>query len=174
VKFYKKVFWVLVAMLAAVQFIRPEKNTTLVPAENNIAQQILIPAGVDSVLRRSCYNCHSNNTEYPWYAEVQPAGWWLAGHIRDGKSHLNFDEFANYPLRRQYHKLEEIQEMVEADKMPLPSYLWMHREDKLSPAEKSAVLNWSIEARRTMESKHPADSLHPLPRPQPSAPPQAM
>ena len=87
---------------------------------------------------------------------------------------MNFDEFANYSPRRQYHKLEEIQEMIETDKMPLPSYLWMHRKDRLSAAEKSAVINWSVESRKTMESNYPADSLRSLVRPQPSAPPQTM
>ncbi len=158
-KILKKILLVLALGLVVIQFIRAEKNATLVPAENNIAQQIPVPSDVDSVLRRSCYNCHSNNTEYPWYSEVQPVGWWLASHIREGKGHLNFDEFADYNLRRQYHKFEEIEEMIETDQMPLPSYLWIHRDDKLSPAEKTAVINWSIASRQIMESKYPIDSL---------------
>ena len=164
-KIIKLVFLVLVLAFVLMQFVRAGKNNSLVPPENNIGQQIPVPADVDSILKLSCYNCHSNNTVYPWYAEIQPVGWWLAGHIRDGKRGLNFDEFANYPIWRQYRKLEQIKEQIEKGEMPYPPYLWIHRNARLSPEKKSTVISWCLTSRKTMAAKYPTDSLRRPPRP---------
>ena len=90
----------------------------------------------------TCYDCHSNNTRYPWYAEVQPAAWWLAGHIRDGKDHLNFSEFGSYPAKRAARKLEQCGEQIEEDSMPLASYRLIHRDARFNPEQKKRIIEW--------------------------------
>jgi hypothetical protein len=118
-----------------------------------------VPADVHSILKTSCNDCHSNNTVYPWYAEVQPVTWWLNGHIVDGKKHLNLSEFATYSLRKQYHKLEEIDEMVKKGEMPLDSYLWIHKNADLSDGQKLTIANWVTSVMDTMKAHYPIDSL---------------
>ncbi len=157
-KLWKKIVVVLAAVVVILQFFRPEKNNGNSPA-HSIAQLFAVPPGVQTVLQRSCYDCHSNNTVYPWYAEVQPAGWYLAKHIRDGKRGLNFDDYASYRLMKQYRRFKDIIDQVENDEMPLPSYLLIHRYAKLSASEKSELIQWCTAMRDTMKANFPADSL---------------
>jgi hypothetical protein len=96
---------------------------------------------------------------YPWYAQIQPAAWWLADHIKEGKKELNFSEFAGYRIRRQYKKLEEINELVKEGEMPLDSYLWIHNDAKLDEKQKLTLANWVTAIRDTMKATYPADSL---------------
>ena len=102
-----------------------------------------MPADVSALLKRACYDCHSNHTNYPWYAEVQPAGWWLAEHVKDGKRHLNFSEFAAYTSKRAKTKAGEIIDEVEEKKMPLKSYTWMHPEARLTVEEVKLIIAWA-------------------------------
>jgi hypothetical protein len=142
-----------------IQFIRPEKNKAAGTSKNDISTLHAVPANVQSILKTSCNDCHSNNTEYPWYANIQPVAWWLNDHIVDGKKHLNFSEFATYSLRKQYHKLEETDEMVEKAEMPLESYLWIHKDADLSKEQTATLLNWVNAVMDTMKAKYPIDSL---------------
>lgn len=155
----KRVFQVLLLVLIAIQFIRPAKNKAEGISNNDISKIYYVPADVKSILKTSCYDCHSNNTVYPWYAEVQPVAWWLNNHIVDGKKHLDFSEFASYSLRRQYHKLEETNEMIKEGAMPLDSYLWIHKNAKLSAGQKLIVTSWVDAVMDTMKAKYPIDSL---------------
>ena len=155
----KPALYVLTIAAIIAQFIRPPKNGSSAQTEKEIATQFSVPAEVDQILRRSCYNCHSNTTVYPWYANVQPVGWWLNSHIVDGKRDLNFDEFAGYRAFRKFRRFHDIDELVSNDKMPLPSYLWMHREAILTPEQKTTLVVWANAMRDTMKVRFPADSL---------------
>ncbi len=104
-------------------------------------------------------DCHSNNTRYPWYASIQPLAWWLADHVKDGKKHLNFDEYTQRSLRYQYHKMEETVEMVKEEEMPLPSYTWTHMDARLSNEERVAITGWAQSVMKNMEAQYPMDSL---------------
>lgn len=150
---------VIVVLLVLIKFFEPEKNVSTGVAENNIAALYTTPEGVKEILRVSCNDCHSNNTIYPWYSRVQPVAWWLNYHVTDGKRKLNFDEFATYNLRRQYHKLEETEEMVSNNEMPLKSYTLAHREAVLSEHQKQVLIDWSKSIRQQMEALYPIDSL---------------
>ncbi len=158
-KILKRTFQILLLAFIIIQFIRPAKNRADGISNNDISKIYTVPAEVESILKTSCYDCHSNNTVYPWYAEVQPVTWWLNNHIVDGKKHLNFSEFSGYSLRKQYHKLEETDEMVTKGVMPLDSYLWIHNNAKLNDAQKSIVVNWVKTVMDTMKAKYPVDSL---------------
>lgn len=165
----KKILLILLVVFVIIQFIHPKKNISDGPQANNIETKFSIPADVKTILQKACYDCHSNNTKYPWYNKVQPVAWWLANHVDEGKGKLNFDEFTNTPLRRQYHKLEEVEEQIKEGEMPLRSYTIIHKEAVLTDAEKNAVYAWVASARAAMEAAYPKDSLiKPKGAPQPS------
>lgn len=140
----------LAAVLVVAQAIRPARNLGTVDGPHHLSKLAPVPTEVDAVLQRACYDCHSNATTYPWYANVQPVGWWLEQHVRDGKRHLNFSEFTTYSLKRATKKLEETADEVREHAMPLPSYTWMHREAKLSDAEIKLLADWATNTRRTV------------------------
>ena len=106
-----------------------------------------------AILERACYDCHSNHTRYPWYAEIQPLGWWLADHVKEGKAHLNFSTFGTYPAKRQTRKLEELIEEVEGGNMPLGSYKLTHTDARLTPAEIKALTDWAASVRENLPTK---------------------
>ena len=158
-KILKRTFQVLLLAFIVIQFFRPAKNKAEGSGNNDISKLYHVPEDVQTILKTSCYDCHSNNTVYPWYAEVQPVAWWLNGHINDGKKDLNFSEFAGYRIRRQYKKLEEINGLVKKNEMPLDSYLWIHKYAKLNEQQKLTLANWVTAIRDTMKATYPADSL---------------
>jgi Haem-binding domain len=158
-KIFKRTFQILLLAFIVIQFIRPAKNISEGISNNDISKIYAVPADVQSILKTSCYDCHSNNTVYPWYAEIQPAAWWLADHIKEGKKELNFSEFASYRIGRQYRKLEEVNKEVKENEMPLESYLWIHKDSKLSDQQKLILANWVTAIRDTIKANYPADSL---------------
>ena len=158
-KILKRTFQILLVAFIVIQFFRPAKNNSEGISSNDISKIYAIPADVQSILKTSCYDCHSNNTVYPWYAEIQPAAWWLADHVKEGKKELNFSEFASYKISRQYRKLEEINKEVKEDEMPLELYLWIHKNSKLRDEQKLILANWVKAVMDTMKAKYPIDSL---------------
>jgi hypothetical protein len=158
-KILKKVLLVLLIALIIIQFIHPKRNKAEGQQPNFIGNSFAIPADVSTILAKACNDCHSNNTKYPWYAKFQPVHWWLDKHIREGKSHLNFDEYTHKSLRYQYHKMEETIEMVKEGEMPLNSYTWTHKDAKLTDDEKNKIINWANAVMDTMKAKYPVDSL---------------
>ena len=154
----KKLLLVLFVILLVLQAFRPEKNTSA-NKENDISSLYPVPDNVEQILVKACNDCHSNSTVYPWYAEVQPIAWWLDDHVKDGKKHLNFNEFASYRLAKQFHKLEEVFDEVKGGEMPLESYTVVHRDANLTDAERNIIMDWSVAVRDTMKARFPADSL---------------
>jgi hypothetical protein len=167
-KFLKRFFLFLLVVFVAIQFFRPARNKSDGISENDITRKYTIPQDVLASLKTSCYDCHSNNTRYPWYNNIQPVAWWLAGHIKDGKKDLNFSEFTSYRIGRQYIKLEQINDLIKKDAMPLSSYTWIHKDAILNQQQKMAIANWVNSLRDSMKAQYPADSLK---RPQKSQPP---
>lgn len=139
----KKILWTLLVIIIGIQFIRPARNESTVSTANDISQQYYIPPQVVGILKRSCNDCHSNNTIYPWYTNIQPVGWWMQEHIEEGKRQLNFSQFGAYKPKDQDHAMEEIMEVIEKNEMPLDSYLWMHRDAQLSAADKATLIDWA-------------------------------
>lgn len=144
----KKIFLSLFLIFVVIQFIQPSRNNEK-PTGSDITKVYLMPGNIQSILKESCYDCHSNSTRYPWYTHVQPLGWWMAWHIREGKSELNFDEFAGYSSRRQKSKLKAIYESIEDEAMPLPSYTWLHPSARLTAEKKKILLKWIDEIQIT-------------------------
>lgn len=139
----KKVLLGLCVLFVGAQFVRSAKNLSPAGGPNDISVKHAVPSEVQALLHRACYDCHSNRTYYPWYAEVQPVGWWLAKHVNDGKEHLNFSEFGTYTVKRSVSKLEQIADEVSQKAMPLPSYRWGHPEARLTDAEVKMLTDWA-------------------------------
>lgn len=132
----------LLIVVVLMQVMQPMKNQSDAPAENDISNVYALPAGVHETFVKKCYDCHSNNTQYPWYVHIQPIGWWMASHIKEGKDHLNFSEFKTYEPKRANHKLEEVSEEIGEGHMPIESYLWLHPEAKVSEEELRSINDW--------------------------------
>jgi hypothetical protein len=155
----KKILLFLLVVLVIIQFIHPKRNESEGPQPNYIGNVYTVPDNVEHILEIACFDCHSNNTKYPWYAKLQPVDWWMDKHVREGKKHLNLDEYTNKSLRYQYHKMEETVEMIEDGHMPLNSYTWMHKEAKLDSIQKNKIIVWANTVMDTMKGKYPLDSL---------------
>ncbi len=121
----------------------------------NISNTYAVSDSVKTILTKACNDCHSNNTRYPWYAEVQPVCWWLGDHVQETKKKFNLSEFNGYRIARQYKKLKECIKEVKESGMQLPSYTIIHREVILSDVEKQTLFTWC----ETIRAKYPADSL---------------
>jgi hypothetical protein len=142
-KALKIIVIVLFVAFIGIQFIRPDMTNPPVAAEKALESVTQVPEPVGKILERSCSDCHSSKTVYPWYAQIAPASWFLADHIKDGRRELNFSEWGNYETRRKRKKLEEVCEQVKTKEMPLPSYLWIHWGAKLSDEEINILCDWS-------------------------------
>jgi Haem-binding domain len=158
-KYLSPALKILAVLLVLAQFIRPTRNQGEALTDSDIRKMAPVPDNVMQILKTACYDCHSNHTDYPWYANVQPVTWWLQNHVNHGVGELNFSIFDTYKLRRQYHKLEEISEMVSEKNMPLASYTWIHRDAVLSDAQRNTLVTWADGLRDTMKSRYPIDSL---------------
>lgn len=138
----KKIILVLIAIIVVIQFFRPDFNTN--SADDNLDfLNITQPSEeVASIIKSSCYDCHSNFTESMWYMNIAPISWWIKDHIDEGKEELNFSDWGNYNIKRKNHKLEECIELIEENEMPLESYTIMHKEAKLSDEQKTILTAW--------------------------------
>lgn len=155
----KKILLFLLAALVVIQFIHPKRNKAEGPRPNYIGNAFPVPEDVKSIMAKACNDCHSNNTRYPWYSKLQPADWWMDKHVKDGKKHINYDEYTNRPLRYQYHKMEETIEMVKEGEMPLNSYTWTHKDARLTKDEKNKIMGWAGNIMDSMKARYPIDSL---------------
>jgi len=138
----KKIVAGLAVVLVGVQFIPTNINKQESIPKTDIRYVYDLPENVIYALETSCYDCHSNNTNYPWYSKVQPIRLLMDKHIREGKEELNFNEFDNYSDRMKRNKKQSIGSQIEEGEMPLPSYLIMHEEAKLSEEEKLALIEF--------------------------------
>jgi hypothetical protein len=140
-------------LLVVIQTIQPMRNLSDTVSPNDISKTFEVNDKVYSILTEKCYDCHSNNTRYPWYNYIQPAGWWLAAHIYEGKEHLNFSEFSTYSEKRKSHKLREISDAVNEGWMPLETYIWLHKDAKITPEDRDAINAWIETLPIKMEEK---------------------
>ncbi|MEE9364292.1 MAG: heme-binding domain-containing protein [Cellulophaga sp.] len=130
-----------------IQFFGPSKNED--EGEHMIVffEETNPPPGVKLLLKNSCFDCHSNNTVYPWYGQISPFSNWMADHIREGKEEVNFSEWGNYSVKKKDHKLEEIIEVLENEVMPLKEYTWTHFDARLTENQKEQIIQWAKRTR---------------------------
>jgi hypothetical protein len=152
-KLAKKILIAAVIILVAIQFFRPARSINSQASVTDISKVAVIPDSVRVILQSACYDCHSNNTVYPWYSKIQPIGWLLAGHIKEGRDNLNFSEFGEYSQGKQLGKLYAIATVIGKDIMPLRSYKMMHKSARLSTDEKNLLINWAKQATDSLSVK---------------------
>jgi hypothetical protein len=151
----KKILIVLGIVFIAIQFIQPAHNKSGQVLPTDFGNIYTVPANVQPILQNACYDCHSNNTRYPLYSYIQPAGWILANHIKKGKAMLNLSDFGSYSFRRRISKLKDMVAEIEDGEMPLASYKMLHKNARLSAAEKDLIVNW---IRKTADSLNAIDN----------------
>ncbi len=143
----KKILMITVICIFAaflfLQFFRPDFTNPTVNQAETLEASVEVPENVRAVLKRSCYDCHSNETAYPWYSNIQPSAWFLDDHIHAGRSDLNFSVWSTYATTSKRNKLDEICEQVKERHMPLPSYLWIHWDAQISDEEINILCQWS-------------------------------
>lgn len=133
-----------VAVVAlGIQFVRPARTNPPVDSARDIIGQPSLPPDVRAVLERSCFDCHSNRTRWPLYSEVAPVSWLVVGDVNGGRRHLNFSEWEGYKIARRLSKLESFIGEIDKGEMPPGTYLLMHRDAALSPAEKELLIRWA-------------------------------
>jgi hypothetical protein len=150
----KAVMLAFLIIILAIQFSQPAWNKNGQVVNKDFSKVFTVPGNVQGILKKSCFDCHSNQTEYPWYTYIQPIGWWMDSHIRKGKEELNFSEFRSYSKRRQMSKLKSIAESIEDETMPLPSYTLINKKTRLSKDDKTLILNWAKNTRDSFSLKH--------------------
>lgn len=150
-KWTKRIFLALAVLLVLAQFIRPARTNPPI----NSANELQAPPAVMSILQRSCNDCHSNRTVWPWYAQVAPMSWLLADDVGDGRNEINFSEWNTQTPRRTARKLQEICEQVEQHEMPMKTYTPLHPAAKLSDADRKTLCDWARGERAGIIAAHP-------------------
>jgi hypothetical protein len=149
--------WFVIALLVvfvAIQFIRPARTNPAIDQPQTIEAHVQMSPEVSSILARSCNDCHSNKTVWPWYTNVAPVSWWLSNHVNEGRNQLNMSEWGRLPRDRQERKLRQMCDEVTDGMMPLSSYLPMHPTARLSEQDKKILCDWTDEERdRIADSK---------------------
>lgn len=157
----KKLLVVLLVVFVIIQFFRIDQTN---PPINKGMDFLVIkntPESTAQLIKTSCYDCHSNESKYPWYTNIQPLGWFLKDHIEEGRKKLNFSTFATYDVKRQAHKLFEAAHEVETDEMPLESYRLGHADANLTDEEKVILVNYfrEVEAETRRSNALPAEEI---------------
>jgi len=142
---------VLAAGFVVIQLVRPARTNPATEPSKTIQSQVKVPAEVDAILKRACNDCHSNETQWPWYSQIAPISWLVVHDVNEGREHLNFSEWGNYDAKKADHKLDEIEEEVEHGGMPLPIYVSMHPEAKLSDEDRRMIHDWAKAERNRLK-----------------------
>ncbi|MEO8771400.1 MAG: heme-binding domain-containing protein [Ferruginibacter sp.] len=146
----KGVFSTLIVLIV-LQFIQPTQNKSGYLLATDITNIYAVPDSVEKILKTACYDCHSDNTHYPLYAYVQPLGWVLNNHIRQGKKNLNFSEFGSYSKQKQKSKFRSIASQIDEGAMPVSSYTLMHKNARLTNKLKSLLIQWAQQSKIASE-----------------------
>ncbi|MGZ5209298.1 MAG: heme-binding domain-containing protein [Kaistella sp.] len=156
----KKILVILFVAFVLIQFFPIDKNNPNPSPGMDFLTIKNTPESTASLIRNGCYDCHSNESKYPWYSNVQPIAWFLKSHIDEGRKKLNFSTFATYEPKRQAHKLYEAVEMVEKDEMPLDSYVLGHPEANFTEAQKQELIKYfkAVESETRLVNDLPAEN----------------
>lgn len=151
--FFKYLLLILLILFIAIQFFGIEKSVPEYDESGDFLSEFNPPSDVVTIFRSACYDCHSYETTYPWYSNVQPFGWWLQGHIDEGRDEMNLSLWIEFSRSDADHLLEEIGEVVEEEEMPLPSYTYVHSEARLSDEQRESLTNWVAELRTSLQQR---------------------
>ena len=138
----KKLLILLVIAFALIQFKQIDRTQPEADPELDYMVQTNAPPEVEDLIKKACYDCHSNEVNFPWYTYVAPFSWSIEKHVKEGRKHLNFSEWGNYSLRRKKGQQKESAEEIKTSEMPTRWYIWVHSEAKLSDVEKETLIDW--------------------------------
>jgi hypothetical protein len=144
---------VIAALFVLIQLYRPERYYTEEMTSDHITKIINVPANVENILKRSCYDCHSNQTRWPWYSAVAPVSWFVISDVSRGRAKMNFSEWGKYSKDKQSIKLDNICYMINDGKMPLKQYLYIHKDAALSQEQKNILCTWSKEESKKLKDQ---------------------
>ncbi len=147
-KMKKLILWILIPSIA-IQFIQFDVPATLISPAN---QEIDAPIEVIEILQRSCYDCHSNSINYPWYTKIAPASWYTKNHVKKGRERVNFSQWKSYDREKRLKVIKELPKSL-LIRMPLPDYLWTHKEATLTKEDKKLLTDWAKELRKELEKE---------------------
>jgi Haem-binding domain len=150
VRVLKIIIIVLVVLFLGIQVVRPARTNPPVNESQTIFARTQMTPQVAEILTRSCNDCHSNKTVWPWYTNVAPISWWLSNHVNSGRHMLNYSEWGRLERDRQDRKLRQICDEVEDGAMPLGSYLPMHPKARLSEEDKKILCDWTAAERERL------------------------
>jgi hypothetical protein len=139
---------VILVLFVVAQAYRPNLSGPPVDETKTMRATAQLTPEVGAIFDRSCNDCHSSKTDWPWYSQVAPVSWWLKNHVDEGRRELSFSEWGPYPQRKATRKLSAICDQVQAGEMPLKSYLLLHPAAKLSDADRKAICDWTESERR--------------------------
>ncbi len=143
-KILKVIAIILFLGIVVLQFFRPDRTNPPIVKAETLEATTNLPDDINSILKRSCNDCHSNTTAYPWYSNIAPISWSVVEHIDHGRGELNFSKWATYPDSKKMRKLEEVCDQVKAGEMPHNQYLWIHWNAVLSENDKKSLCDWTI------------------------------
>lgn len=136
-RFLKIFLFLILLAFVGIQFVKVDRTNP------PIIKEIQAPPQVKEILRKSCYDCHSNETNWPWYSHVAPLSWLIANDVEEGRKHLNFSEWEKYTIRKKEELKNEIWEEVRDDKMPMVIYTYSHPSARLDITQKNVIKNWA-------------------------------
>jgi len=142
-----KLLLIMIGILVAIQAIRPEKTNP--PIDENIALKAATP--LMHVLKKSCFDCHSYKTKWPWYAQIAPLSWSIVSHVNDGRKALNFSEWEKIPTKIKIKRLKRMKQTTNNGMMPLSSYLLLHKEATLTSEDKTLIKEWCDKTLKSLE-----------------------
>lgn len=148
---------ILIGVLLLIQFIRIDTSVPEINMDKDYLSMNNAPIEIITILQNSCYDCHSNQTNYPWYSKIAPVSWMLKSHVNEGREHLNLSNFGDYSLEEKNSIQKECIEEIEENKMPLKSYTFIHANARLSDDTKQSLINFlrlSIQKNETQNIKH--------------------
>ncbi len=141
-KFIKIVFIVLFIMFILAQFVSIDKTNPEFDASTDLITMENPPAEIVKILKSTCYDCHSNETIWPWYSSVAPVSWMVEKHVIDGRDNLNFSYWGEFDEEDKAYVIEEIIEEIEEGAMPIPGYDITHPQAKLTDEQKEKLFVW--------------------------------
>ena len=154
-RMHLKAKWVITGIAAVVvglQFTTPAHTNPPSDEMQGLQKSTTVPSGVLALFERSCYDCHSNTTDWRWYTYVAPVSWYTVGHVNTGRAKLNFSLWGTYSAHKKDNRLEGICDQCQRGEMPLPSYALIHPQVKLSPDDVSMICAWASTERSRLAS----------------------
>lgn len=133
----------MLVLFAILQLFQPDRNLSSENLKTELANHYAIPDSVEVLLNTTCYDCHSNNTDYPWFVNVQPIGWYVQSKINKGKAKLNFSEFANFDKKEAADKLNHIENVMNKNSMPINAYSWYNKDAALTIEQREMIAKWA-------------------------------